>query len=79
MQTTTTHGRVPEEADRITIDEINKREAAGEQFTYVDVRNDKDWAAAEKKLPTALRIPLDKADAQLSDINKDRTVVTYCT
>jgi rhodanese-related sulfurtransferase len=69
----------PEEAARITIDEVLRREAAGEQFTYIDVRNPKAYAESDVKVAGALRIALENADKQLADINTGRAVITYCT
>lgn len=69
----------PDQANRISIDEIIKREKEGEQFTYVDVRNPKAYEESDEKIPGALRIALENADKQLADINRDRAVITYCT
>jgi rhodanese-related sulfurtransferase len=69
----------PDQSDRITIDEIVKREQAGEQFSYVDVRNPHAWAESDTKVAGAQRMALDNADQQLSDLNRERTVITYCT
>ena len=43
------------EATRITVDEVKQRMDRGEQFTFVDSRNPKAWAEADKKLPNAIR------------------------
>jgi rhodanese-related sulfurtransferase len=69
----------PDQSDRITIDEVLKREAAGETFTYIDVRNPQAYEESDVKVAGALRIALDNADKQISDVNKDRPVITYCT
>ena len=66
-------------ATRVTIDELKERLDRGEQFAFVDTRNPKAWAEAEKKLPGAIRIPADEAEQHLGEIPKDRTVITYCT
>jgi rhodanese-related sulfurtransferase len=67
------------EATRITTDEIRERLDRGEQFTFVDTRNPTAWGEADKKLPNALRVPADEVAQHLSEIPKDRTVITYCT
>ena len=67
------------EATRITVDEMKERMARGEQFTFVDSRNPKAWAEADKKLPHAIRIPGDELEQHLAEIPRDRAVITYCT
>jgi rhodanese-related sulfurtransferase len=67
------------EATRITVDELKERLARGEQFTFVDTRNEKAWAEAETKLPGAIRVLAGEVEEHLDQIPKDRTVITYCT
>lgn len=67
------------EATRITVDEIQTRLDRGEQFAFVDTRNPQAWGAAETKLPQAIRVPADEVEQHLSEIPRDRTVITYCT
>ena len=67
------------EATRITVDEVKQRLDRGEQFTFVDSRNPQAWAEADKKLPSAIRVPADELEQHLDEIPKDRTVITYCT
>jgi rhodanese-related sulfurtransferase len=67
------------EATRITVDEVKQRMDRGEQFTFVDSRNPKAWAQADKKLPNAIRVPAEELEQHLDEIPKDRAVITYCT
>jgi rhodanese-related sulfurtransferase len=67
------------EATRVTIDEIRERLDRGEEFTFVDTRNSQAWSEAETKLPGAIRVPADEVEQDLSEIPRDRTVITYCT
>jgi rhodanese-related sulfurtransferase len=67
------------QATRITVDEVKQRLDRGEQFTFVDSRNPKAWAEADKKLPNAIRVPAEELEQHLDEIPKDRTVITYCT
>lgn len=67
------------QATRITVDEVKERMDRGEQFTFVDSRNPKAWAEADKKLPNAIRVPAEELEQHLDEIPKDRTVITYCT
>lgn len=67
------------EPTRVTTEEIKERMNRGEPFTFVDTRNPQAWGAAATKLPGAIRVPADEVDSHLSEIPKDRVVVTYCT
>ena len=64
---------------RITVDELKRRMAAGEQFVFIDTRNPQAWAESDVKLPGALRIPADGLEEHLAEIAKDKPIVTYCT
>ena len=66
-------------ATRITVDEVKQRMDRGEQFTFVDSRNPKAWAEADRKLPNAIRVPAEELEQHLDEIPKDRAVITYCT
>jgi len=63
---------------RITADELNKRMAAGEQFTIVDVRNPQAWAAATDKARGAIRIDMHSSEP-LPRLAHDKPIVAYCT
>jgi hydroxyacylglutathione hydrolase len=67
------------EAPRITVDELKRRMDAGEDFTVIDVRNPQAWDQSDTMMPGAIRIPLDDFERHLSQIPKNRPVVTYCT
>lgn len=66
-------------AGKTTVDELRNRLDRGEDVFFVDTRNPKAWAAAETKLPGAIRVPADQVEQHLADVPRDRTVVTYCT
>ena len=67
------------DAPRITVNELKRRMDAGEDFTIIDVRNPQAWAQTDTMLPEAIRVPLDEFEQHLSQIPKNRPVVTYCT
>ena len=67
------------EAPRITVEELKRRMEAGEDFTLIDVRKPETWAESDTQIPEAIRVPLDKLEASLPRIPKDRPVVAYCT
>lgn len=67
------------EVTRVTVDELKERMARGEEFAFVDTRNPTAWGEADKKLPSAIRVPADEVEKHLDEVPKDRTVITYCT
>jgi rhodanese-related sulfurtransferase len=67
------------DAPRITVEELKRRMEAGEDFTVIDVRNPEAWTESDTQIPEAIRVPLDKLEANLPRIPKNRPVVGYCT
>jgi len=67
------------EPTRITADELQERMNRGEQFSILDNRNPKAWGDAENKLPGALRVEADAVEKHVSQIPRDRAIITYCT
>ena len=67
------------EATRVTVDEIKERMDRGEQFAFVDTRNPVAWGESDVKLPGAVRVPAGELEQHLSEIPRDRAVITYCT
>lgn len=67
------------EPTRVTVREITERMKRNESFTFIDARRPDAWEDAEAKLPEAIRVPADEAGQHLSQIPKDRVVITYCT
>jgi rhodanese-related sulfurtransferase len=67
------------DAPRITVKELKKRMDAGEDFTVIDIRNPQAWAEADKVIPEAIRVTLDKLEESLPKIPKNKPVVAYCT
>ena len=67
------------EATRVTVDEVKERMDRGEQFAFVDTRNPVAWGESDAKLPGAVRVPAGELEQHLSEIPRDRVVITYCT
>jgi rhodanese-related sulfurtransferase len=67
------------DAPRITVQELNRRMDAGEDFTVIDMRNPNAWAETDTVIPEAIRMPLGKLEESLPRIPKSRPVVAYCT
>jgi len=49
------------------------------KFVFIDVRNPKAWAQADQKLPGAIRLTLDELQSRLPELDRNATIVTYCT
>lgn len=64
---------------RISIDDLQKRMKAGEDFTILDVRNPTAWAESDVMIPNARRVPLDDFESHLYEIPKNKPIVAYCT
>jgi rhodanese-related sulfurtransferase len=67
------------EATRVMVEEVKERMNRGEQFAFIDTRNPVAWVESDVKLPGAIRVPANELDEHLSEIPRDRTVITYCT
>lgn len=67
------------EAGRITPEELKRRMDAGEDFTIIDVRNPQAWSESDRKMPGAIRVPMDEFDRHLPQIPKNKPIVAYCT
>ena len=59
--------------DRITVEEFTRLRAAGRVFV-LDVRYQID-----RKIKGATHIPLGDLEARLSELPRDREIVTYCS
>jgi hypothetical protein len=59
--------------DRVTVEEFTRLRAAG-QVLVLDVRYQID-----RKIKGALHVPLDRLEARLAELPRDREVVTYCS
>lgn len=64
---------------KITIDDLRKRMKAGEEFTFMDVRNPTVWAESDVMVPNARRVRLDNIESHLDEIPKSKQIVAYCT
>jgi rhodanese-related sulfurtransferase len=64
---------------RITIDELKRRMDAHEALTLLDSRSPVAWESSDVQIPGSIRVPPDEVDRHLSEIPRDRLVVSYCT
>ena len=63
----------PPPADRITLEEFKRLRDAGKVYV-LDVRYQ-----VETKMKGSTHIPLDQLESRLSELPRDREIVTYCS
>jgi rhodanese-related sulfurtransferase len=66
-------------SNRISPEEVNARVLAGEPIVFVDTRNPQAWKESDRKIPDAIRAPADEVESHLNEIDKNSTIITYCT
>ena len=66
-------------SDRISAQKPYSLFSSGRPVVFVDTRNPKAWAESDQKLPKAIRAPLDQLDSHIPEIDRNATVLTYCT
>jgi rhodanese-related sulfurtransferase len=49
------------------------------QVIFLDTRSAGSWGESDLKLPGAIRVPPDEVAEHLSEIPRDRGLITYCT
>ena len=66
-------------SNKISPEEVNARVLAGEPMVFVDSRNQKAWEESDRKIPGAIRVPTADIESHLNEIDRNATVITYCT
>ena len=67
------------EVERITVDELKAMQANNQPVTIIDARAQGSYDASDSKIKGAIRMGLDVIESRLSEIPRDREIVTYCT
>ena len=67
------------EPQRITADEVKRREDSGEAITFLDARADDAWRKAELQIRGSIRVPPDEVGTRVDRIPRRGLVVPYCT
>lgn len=70
------HVSAPLSVNLITKDELNRKMRAGEAIQIVNVMSPDKYTLGMIK--GSKRIPLDKMDLRLNELNKSKLIVTYC-
>ena len=50
-----------------------------ESIVFLDARSPSSWAASDRQIPGAIRLPLDEVRAHADALPRDREMVAYCT
>ncbi|MBI5643182.1 MAG: rhodanese-like domain-containing protein [Deltaproteobacteria bacterium] len=66
------------EAPRIRKEEFKKKLDKNEVIV-LDVRNSFDYNASDKKIPGAVRIPLQDLELRIKELDPAKEIVAYCT
>jgi len=64
------------EVIRVTVDNAHAAQES-KQAVFVDVRTTEQYA--ERHIPGALSMPLSTFEEQLSELNPDQWIITYCS
>ena len=64
---------------RISPEEAHARALAGEKVIFLDSRNPTAWAESDDKIPGPIRMPVDEVERRVPELDKDATIVAYCT
>ena len=65
--------------DRISPQEAFALVRLGQKVIFLDSRNPKAWAEAEEQIPGSIRVPADDVDAHLNRLDRNATILAYCT
>jgi rhodanese-related sulfurtransferase len=64
---------------RIPPEDLKRRLDAHEVVAILDTRAEDAWHESDVQIPGAMRVPPDEVTRHLSELPRDRLVVTYCT
>ncbi len=51
----------------------------GQKVAFLDSRNPKAWAESEEQIPGAIRVPADDVQSHVDQLDRDATILAYCT
>jgi len=64
---------------RISPEEANALVLSGRKAIFLDSRNPTAWAESDAKIPGAVRMPPDEVEKHVPELDKDATIIAYCT
>ena len=65
--------------DKISVPEAQRLYSSGKPVVFVDSRNPKAWGTSDVKLTKAIRVPSDDVESHINEIDRNATVIIYCT
>jgi predicted sulfurtransferase len=69
----------PQEAERITVEELKERIAKHQPVFVIDSRSQGSYESSDTKIKGAVRIPSSEVGTRLKEIPRDKEIVIYCT
>ena len=67
------------EAARISVEELREKMERGERLQILDVRNRMDYMRSSVALPGAIRVPANKIEERMGELDPAVETVAYCT
>jgi predicted sulfurtransferase len=64
---------------RITVQELKAKIDKGEDVVIIDVRAGREYEDSKIKIKGAVRIPIVKLEDRISELPRDKEIITYCT
>jgi len=64
---------------RISPEEAHARGLSGQKVIFLDSRNPTAWGESDRKIPGAIRMPVDAVEKHVPEFDKDASIIAYCT
>jgi predicted sulfurtransferase len=64
---------------RITVQELKAKIDKGDDVVIIDVRAGREYEDSKIKIKGAVRIPIVKLEDRISELPRDKEIITYCT
>ena len=64
---------------RISPEEANARALSGQRVMFLDSRSPQAWGESDRKIPDAIRMPVVEVENHVPVLDKDATIIAYCT
>lgn len=66
-------------SDRISPEEVSAMSRLGERIVILDCRNPNAWNESDEKIPRAIRMRPDEVQTRQHELDRNATIVSYCT
>ena len=67
------------EIERVTVDELKSLLDGGRELTLLDARAEGAYDSSDVKVKGSIRMPVAEIEGRLSELDKKKAVVVYCT